>query len=146
MLRSNTVLSFCFFLVCMVSGCGGGTASPGAPTLLARAEGEAAHKQLATLRSVRFRQGPKQAPVVHNSPSDVFMNELTGLLLGSTYSRRRASEAPKLNFPDEIVRVFGQIRREQRWQPTLVALPIFSRCVLPEAESPQIPGTTISRR
>ena len=56
MLRSNTVLSFCFFLVCMVSGCGGGTAPPrGAPTLLARAEGEAAHKQLATLRSVRFR-------------------------------------------------------------------------------------------
>jgi len=32
MSRSNTVLSFCFFLVCMVSGCGGGTASPGAPT------------------------------------------------------------------------------------------------------------------
>ena len=91
MLRSNTVLSFCFFLVCMVSGCGGGTAPPrGGANLLARAEGEAAHKQLATLRSVRFRQGPKQAPVVHNSPSDVFMNELTGLLLGSTYSRRRA--------------------------------------------------------
>lgn len=29
MLRSNTVPSFCFFLVCMVSGCGGGTASTG---------------------------------------------------------------------------------------------------------------------
>ena len=65
------------------------------------------------------------------------MNELNGLLLGSTYSRRRASEAPKLNFPDEIVRVFGQIRREERWQPTLVALPALFRYVL-EAESPQI--------
>ena len=90
MLRSKTVLSFCFFLACMVSGCGGGTASTGGANTPGGADGEAAHKQLPTLRAVRFRPATKTSPRSSQLPSDVFMNELTGLLLGSTYSRRRA--------------------------------------------------------
>ena len=55
MLRSNTVPSFCCFPRLHGLRLWGGTASTGGANTPGGGGGEGSHKQLATLRSVRFR-------------------------------------------------------------------------------------------